>query len=272
MAVREPLPLPASRARSNAFGLRRSAAFAVSIALHLVLLYALGALSWTTPEPERERRISVVWLEDRRPPDQPHEEPPPEIEPEAPVARARPPERPPPVPEAEPTAEDSPAEPVPAEPSPTVPAPERTAPLVDPLVAEEAPDAGTEGSEGDRSINAAELAEVRGHVIESMRKDRLREESYRTFSPDDLLAERPPAQPPTPERVARPWPPCPIVERRAVQFAMIMAGVCFRTRAPTDLLSRLRLDYRQGLPVCELVTDGDGNETYKCHLVKEPER
>jgi hypothetical protein len=274
MAAPDPLPPPASRShsRSHAFGLRRFAAIAVSIALHLAVLYALGALSWTTPEPETEGRISVVWLHDWRPPDHPHEAPPPEVEPQAPVARARLPEPPPPVPEAEPTPEDSPAEPVPAEPSPTVPAPERPATRVDPVVTEEAPDAGTEGSAGGPSISAGELAEVRRDVIESFRKDTLREDSYRTFSPDDLLADRPPAQPPPPERVARPWPPCPIVERRSVQFAMIMAGVCFRTRAPTDLLSRLRLDYRQGHPMCDRVIDGDGNETFKCHLVRESER
>jgi hypothetical protein len=272
MVAREPPPLLASRLRDNAFGLRRSIAFAVSIALHLAVLYALGALSWTTPEPEREGRISVIWFEDWRAPDEQREAPPQNVEPEEPVARARPPEPPAPSPEAQPAPEEPPAEQAPDEPPPTVPAQAGTAPRIDPLFVEEASDPVTDTADSDPSINAIELAEARSHVIERMREDRQREAGYRSFSLDDVLAERPPAHQPPPERVARPWPPCPIVERRTVQFAMIMAGVCFRTREPTDLLSRLQLDYRQGLPVCEPVTDGDGNETYKCRLVPADQR
>lgn len=281
MPAPESPPIRASTPRAI-FRPRRFAAPAVSIALHLVILHVLGGVSWTTTETEPDRRINVVWLKDWPPPEQDHtavqpEErtpvpPEAEAEPEELDRQARLPERSARPPEPQSVRQDPPAEPTADEPSSAIPAPQRTRPGVDPLPVEEAPGPITEAAEDERALRAFDWDEARRHVIERMREEREREESYRTFSPEDWIAEHPPTEPGPATPSFKPWPPCPVVNRRAVQFAMVMAGVCFRTRAPSVLFSHLKADYMKGRPVCEPVTDANGNETYKCRLVIEPER
>lgn len=276
MSAPEPPPLPVSPGGGTRYGLRRLAAFAVSVALHLIILYALGATSWTTPAPEHESRISVVWLkpghpsEAQRPAMPP--DPPPEAEPDEPELQAPLPELPAPLPQTEAVPDDPPTDPSPDELPLPVSAPERDRTGRDTSPDEGTPDPAADAAQQEGSVSALALAEARRHVIERRSEDHQREASYRSFSADDWLADRAPTATPPPERVARPWPPCPIIERATVQFAMTTFGVCFRTRARTDPLSRLRLDYRQGLPICESVTDANGDEAYKCRLVPAHER
>lgn len=252
-------------------GVEPSAALPLSIALHLVMLYALSHVSFTVPE--RDPVTSIVWLQDWLPPEQRRTEVPsvedlqePENrspdEPseteteialetsEAPLAeRAR--------------GESTSADPVP-EPSPA------SSPGPDPTTVEETFRPDAEATEDESLPLAVDWEEARRNAIARIREERERGEDFSASSLGDSIEERrasaaEPAAPP-----AKPWPPCPVVNRLAVQLAMAMVGMCFRTRdARGNLFSHVEPSSSQSRPVCELVTDADGNETYKCRLVPE---
>jgi hypothetical protein len=252
-------------------GFRRFGALAASIALHLVILYLLGGMSWTIPESERDRRTSVVWLQEW--PLTVEESP--EVLLDAELEEfdqaARLPETPGNPPEIDTIPQGPTTVPTPDEPSSDIPGPEPPHPPSDPLQVEEGPGDVTEGAKEERPLRNIDLAEARRQVMARMREEREREGSYHTFSSDDRIGERRDTAPAPATPIFEPWPPCPVVDRLAVQLVMTMAGVCFRTRAPRELFSHLTPDYMNQLPICEPVTDADGNETYKCRLVIETE-
>src|SRR5690606_12252500 len=126
----------------------------------------------------------------------------------------------------------------------------------------------TEAAEDESLPRALDWEEAGRQAIERMREEREREEGFLTFSRDDLIQERPRTGPVPAAPTVKPWPPCPVVNRRVMQLMMVMVGMCFRTRdVRSDLFSDLQPDSSNGRPVCGAVIDADGNETYKCRLV-----
>lgn len=268
---------PSTRApfpRRTIFGVESFVALPLSIALHLVVLYVVAQTSWPVSKPERDTELSVVWLQERLPPEEDRAEVPPVESPEE--LENSLPDKPPvaetevvpedPDPPAEHTAEEPPSPDIGAEPGPADP------PRTVPPTVEQGPDPSIEAAEDESLPRALDWEEARRHMIDRMREEREREDGFLTFSRDPSIEESPgtgsaPAAP-TP----KPWPPCPVVNRRAIQLMMVTVGMCFRTRdVRSDLFSNLRPDSSKWRPVCAPVIDADGKETYKCLLVIDEE-
>ncbi len=254
-----------ARSSATVHGFGRPVSLLVSLALHVPLLYMVGGLPGSVSDPESARPISVVWMIEQETPSTPPS-PAPAMEVPPPVETAPPeppettPEEPPattPAPEPEPASE--------AEPETEARAgPESGA---DPPSAEETSDTAADAPDESRSLSVLELEQARLEVLAERRRQQEIEAGYRTFSMDDWAVDRPRIDTARPEPRVEPWPPCPLVSRRAVQIAMMMAGVCFRTRARSDLFSHLRSNQTNWRPVCEAVIDGNGDEVYKCQVV-----
>ncbi len=266
-------PVPASdksqlrieRSSATAYRFGRTVSLLVSVALHAPLLYLIGALPWTIIDPASGRPINIVWkIEQETPPTTPPPstdiEVPPPVEtapPEPPeiTPEERPPPEPAPEPEPEPITEaEAQAEPD-AGPEPSSSSSEATS------------DTAPEATDESHSLSISALEEARREVLADMRRQQEIEAGYRTFSMDDWIVDQPRIDTARSEPRVEPWPPCPLVTRRAVQIAMAMAGVCFRTRARSDLFSHLTPNLTNWRPVCEVVIDGNGDEVYKCQVV-----
>jgi hypothetical protein len=288
----------------------RAAALTLSIAAHVVLLYVASRAPWIVDDTENRAPPAVVWLGDWAPVEHEQQAVPelPTEPPESPVVSPSSSERSAPETPATDTPPERPARALSTVRAPDVTVPDQAAesdvernraePAAPAARAPDAPDSA------DDVLPGIDWEAERRSAIRQLSERREREESYLTFSTDDLIEQTPSEDSlePRPEksvfessrgggRAALPYGRSRGKVGRFVSelchaltggFGLFGMSVCAEDNARSDLFAHIKPDYLKKRPVCEEVpimlaqladvtSDGEPETAMKCRLVAKDE-